>query len=72
MRLVISTTFTKSFLLQYSVTREWCVMSEKPIPTREELKKLKVVNLRQKLSKLSLPQGGEVMMIHGMMDCAIE
>ena len=47
-------------------------MSEKPIPTREELKKLKVVNLRQKLSKLSLPQGGEVMMIHGMMDCAIE
>ena len=34
-------------------------MSEKEIPTREELKKLKVVNLRQRLSKLSLPQGGE-------------
>ena len=35
-------------------------MSEKEIPTREELKKLKVVNLRQRLSKLSLPQGGEM------------
>lgn len=35
-------------------------MSEKEIPTRDELKKLKVVNLRQRLSKLSLPQGGEM------------
>ena len=34
-------------------------MSEKVIPTREELKKLKVVTLRQRLSKLSLPQAGE-------------
>ena len=29
------------------------------IPTRSELRKLKVVELRQKLSKESLPQGGE-------------
>ena len=29
------------------------------VPTRSELRKLKVVELRQKLSKASLPQGGE-------------
>ena len=36
-------------------------MSE--IPTREQLKKLKVVNLRQRLAEFSLPQGGKSILI---------
>lgn len=34
------------------------VMADKTVPTREQLKKLKVATLRQRLSKLSLPQAG--------------
>lgn len=30
------------------------------VPSRTELRKLKVVDLRQKLSTLSLPQGGKL------------
>ena len=35
------------------------VMADKDVPTRDELKKLKVTQLRHRLSKLSLPQAGE-------------
>ena len=41
---------------------EYLLLSRKKmeVPSRAELKKLKVVELRQKLSAASLPQGGNL------------
>ena len=54
--------FTCSYssqLYRFHVDQRVLGMADQGIPTKEQLKKLRVVELRQRLSKLSLPQGGE-------------